>query len=105
MAHLNVLIPESTVLTKDVVEDLKKKIEKDYSKFDAVINTAGGFEAVKINDEKFFDSYNKMMRMNVDSALLSNDLLTRRSSSLSDDERRWPYGTHRFSQCIQDSES
>lgn len=82
LAHQNVVLSGDGILSKSAVEDVKKHAEKYHNRYDAVICTAGGFNGrrfnslgLKFEDPAFFEAYNQMMRMNVDSSLLSTTWL------------------------------
>lgn len=74
----NVLSPVGD-LNKKTISAIKTELLKHSEKYDSIICTAGGFNGspllstgVKITDPNFFEAYNQMVKMNVDSTLLSS---------------------------------
>ena len=82
---LNIDLKANTTADANIIIDSQKKIQEQlrlihdqtsaFSKsFDSIICTAGGFDMGSIRDHDVFEKYEKLDRMNAQSALLSAHL-------------------------------
>lgn len=76
----NILLDSSKLLkdqSKDLVGQIKKKLDAEGSDLKSVFCAAGGWAGGSIGDDNILDALHDMNRMNLDSAVLSAHLATR----------------------------
>ncbi|CDW74303.1 UNKNOWN [Stylonychia lemnae] len=67
----------STVKIQTQLETIHQRTKQFSSNFDTIICTAGGFDVGNIKDNDLFEKYEKLDRMNAQSALLTGHLASR----------------------------